>query len=155
MTRPRHVGLPSSSLSAAAARAQRAGVACSGDEVVAGLGGILPTAHAPAQPTYRQPAQETHSPSRPTPQDLAWAFAAEMGPILRRGDRNRIYAKIGADDHFAAIRDVLTLAIRRHFPLSAVLVRDASRMLDAYVGNPVEPCLRDLLRKATRPDATA
>jgi hypothetical protein len=77
--------------------------------------------------------------------DLAWALAQAESPQLRRADRNRIYAEIGAGETFSAISRLLTNAANRGFPLPMDLIWELRRWVNGYTGTRQGVRLRRLL----------
>jgi hypothetical protein len=77
--------------------------------------------------------------------ELAWALAKAEAPRLRRADRNRIYAEIGAGETYSAIVRLLTTAARGSLPLPLELIGEIRRWLFGYIGTPDEPRLRRLV----------
>jgi hypothetical protein len=77
--------------------------------------------------------------------ELAWALANVETPRLKRVDRNRIYAEIGAGDTYSAIKHLLMYAVRNGFPLPTDLIWDVRCWLRGYTATPDEPRLRRLV----------
>lgn len=77
--------------------------------------------------------------------ELAWALANVETPRLKRVDRNRIYAEIGAGDTYSAIKHLLMYAARNGFPLPTELIWDIRCWLRGYIATPDEPRLRRLV----------
>jgi hypothetical protein len=77
--------------------------------------------------------------------ELAWALANVQTPRLKRVDRNRIYAEIGAGDTYSAIRHLLMYAVGNGFPLPTDLIWDVRCWLRGYTATPDEPWLLRLV----------
>ena len=77
--------------------------------------------------------------------DLAWALAKAESTQMRRTDRTRIYAEIGAGETFSAISRLLTYAANRGFPLPMDLIWELRRWLNGYTGTREGARLRRLL----------
>jgi hypothetical protein len=95
----------------------------------------------------------TSAPPR-TQTQLAWDLAIALAPRLKRPDRNRLFAMIGAGETLSAIEELLTRAARRQEPLTESLTNDIALWLNGYEGTPREPRLRvvlDCLLRAETP----
>ena len=79
--------------------------------------------------------------------ELAWDLAIEMAPRLKRLERSRLFAQIGADETYSAIEELLTRASRNEYQLTAPLVADLGRWVEGYVGTVREPRLRVIVRQ--------
>jgi hypothetical protein len=77
--------------------------------------------------------------------NLAWALALAAKPHVDAAERNDIFVAIGADDTFAAIRELIKCVAIRGIPMGPDLVRGCVSWLDAYVGHEDERYLRRLV----------
>ncbi|CDO30846.1 hypothetical protein BN979_03656 [Mycolicibacterium vulneris] len=90
---------------------------------------------------------------------MAWDLAGAVTPRLSKPARNQIYLRIGADDTFTAIEELLNKAVCLGIPLSPGLTAAICQWLAGYVGTLREPRLRTLVNhlqpgEQTRADAT-
>jgi hypothetical protein len=85
---------------------------------------------------------------------LAWELATAAHPHLSRCEADRIYIAIGVGDAFDAIDALISAIARDRIRLGDDLVATVLAWLDRYVGQPIEPRLRQLIAEVqTSPPA--
>ena len=87
-------------------------------------------------------------------ENLAWSLVDFAAAELDRPARFELYSILGAGDHANAIESALHLLAPSHRELPRNMGGHIHRWLDGYVGNPIEPRLRRLLRSRNNAQAS-
>jgi hypothetical protein len=78
---------------------------------------------------------------------VAWALADTVSVFFAAHDNIRIYTALGAGETYAAIGQILDIAVRKRHPLPATLLCTLAVWLDCYIGDQHEPTIRSLLSR--------
>jgi hypothetical protein len=65
--------------------------------------------------------------------NLAWALIEAAKPHMNAGERNYVFATVGAGDTFAAIRSLINLVAAKRIPLHPQLMQLCRTWLNAYI----------------------
>jgi hypothetical protein len=78
---------------------------------------------------------------------VAWALADIVSVCFAAHDNICIYTALGAGETYAAIGQMLDIAVRKRHPLPATLLSTLAVWLDCYIGDEHEPTIRSLLSR--------
>jgi hypothetical protein len=78
---------------------------------------------------------------------LAWALADIVSVCFTAHDHLGIYIAVGAGETYAAIEQMLDIAVCKRYPLPATLLDALAVWLDCYIGDEHEPTVRSLLNR--------
>jgi hypothetical protein len=80
---------------------------------------------------------------------LAWALADIVSVCFSPHDNLGIYTALGAGESYAAVEQMLVIAVYKRYPLPGTLLGALAVWLDCYIGDDHEPTIRSLLNRAS------
>ena len=85
--------------------------------------------------------------------ELAWRLTALAEGELSGMKRNQVYVALGAGDVISAVALLVQVIANSQLAVSAELLADLYRWIDAYQRHPIEPAIRRMIgQTATMPD---
>ena len=82
---------------------------------------------------------------------LAWWLADTTRECFSREDALDVYAVLGAGETYAAVHQILQIALQKNHVLPSDLLVALGRWLDGYVGEPDEQAIRRYLWRLAEP----